>query len=87
MRHHCSALALPLIAQSVTVILPHLLVSSPEDSFHALGQAPIQNLKFACDQTGRIQWDLKYTDIFTIPRLSWGLKPAAVAVFQLLVLV
>lgn len=69
-------------------MLPHLLVSTPDDpSFHALGQTlplPIQNLTFACDQTGRMQWDLTYTDTFTIPRLSWDLKLAAVHVFQLL---
>lgn len=52
-----------------------------------LGQAHlllVQNLKFACDQTGRMQRDLKSTDTFTVPRLSWDLKPAAVPVFQLL---
>lgn len=76
------------MAQEKTVVFPHLLVSTPDDSsFHALGQAcplPIQNLNFACDQTGRIQWDLKYTDTFTIRRLSEGLKPAPVPVLQLL---
>lgn len=69
-------------------MLPHLLVATPDDpSFHALGQIlplPIQNLTLACDQTGRMQWDLTYTDTFTIPRLSWDLKLAAVHVFQLL---
>lgn len=48
-----------------------------------LGQAHlllVQNLKFTCDQTGRMQRDLKSIDTFTVPRLSWDLKPAAVPV-------
>lgn len=73
------------MAQTVTVVLSYLLVSTPDDCFYALGQAcpvPVQNL-LACDETGRTHWDLKYPDTST-PRLPWGLKPMVVLMFQLL---